>query len=444
MTATLNGYRGSRPVAHLSAAARPGTDGASAALPPGVAGRVREAIRTYGLSAGWHTGSPYGAFLNHLTGETPEMRRRYPEMFFREASIKSPMLSAIWSVASLDLQVLPASKSNQRDRDIAEAYKYALLHAAGGMPQTASEILLPARVRGETLAHFCLREQVEAKGKYAGRRLVKAVKAKPPGSYQLRFDDYGNLLGVRGNADLAEYPPEEFIHHKWLSLEGSHGVGDLRAAFRAFDMKDAICELRFFFLDKIQGGFLVAKNVPAEQHAAMLIALEAARGCGALVLEPGAEVEALNIAMGTEAAFKSAIDDLDKEMMTAVGLTHLPFQQGHAGAERGNTAVQKEVSSQVEWKMAADVGYHLSAKAKLFVDENFAGADYPEVQLGGGVDPAATKAQLELVLLANTAVPVSAAQIYEISGAQPPKDARDVAPAQPVHPPAGEIGRAHV
>jgi hypothetical protein len=87
--------------------------------------------------------------------------------------------------------------------------------------------------------------------------------------------------------------------------------------------------------------------------------------------------------------------------------------------------------------MAADVSYHLSRKAKLFVDENYAGANYPKVQLGGGVDPAVTKAQVELAVLVNAVKPISAKYLTEISSVPDPEGPNDVVPVHPLHPAVG-------
>jgi hypothetical protein len=410
-----------------------GTDGASA-LPPAAERRVREAIRSYGYARGWDAGGVWGSFLSGLCGETAEMRRKYPEMFFREGSIKSPVLSAIWSVASLDLQVLPADKKNQRDRDIAETYRYALLHSAGGLKQIVSEIVLAARVRGESLCHMSLRERLEDRGKYRGKRLIHAVKCKPPSSYQLHHDPYGNLDAVKEAAGGREYVGDElaeFIHYKWLSLEGGGGVSDLRAAVGAFEAKDAVSKLRGFFLDKLAGGFLIVTGVTDTNREVVKAALAEGRGCGFLTLDPNLDAKAIDLAMGGDAAFKSAIEDYDREMMIAVGGAHLPFQEGQGQNNPGNSETQRRSSSQIEWAMAADVGYILTEKARVFVNENYAGADYPEAQLGGGVDAAVTKAQVEVAALVNTMTDVSAEYLHEISSVPPPKDDADRVPARP-------------
>jgi hypothetical protein len=420
-------------------ARRAGTDGASATATPQ---RAREAIRQYGYGMGWHTRGVWGSFLGGLCGESWEMRRKYPEMFFREGSIKSPLLSQVWSVASLDLQVLPADKTSEQDRAAADAYRDALLDVEGGFPQIAAEILLPARIRGESLCHMSLRERLEDRGKWRGKRMLHAVKAKPPGSYQLRFDDFGNLVEIKATSGGDSYVGgqlNEFIHYKWLSLEGSDGVSDLRAAVGAFEAKDAVWKLRMFFADKLAGGYVCVSGVTEKDRAAVMAALAEGRSCGFFTLPPGMEPKVLDLVLGASAEYKSFIEDCDREMMIAIGGSHLPYSEGQGSDNRGNTKVQRQVSSETEWAMASQLSFILSRKAKVFVDENFAGAGYPKAQLSGGIDPAVAKAQLDNLVTANTIVPVSAGQVYEVSGAQPPspEDPRDVVPVHPLHPVAG-------
>jgi hypothetical protein len=358
-------------------------------------------------------------------------------MFFKEGAIKAPLLSQVWSVASLDVQVLPADKNNATDRNVAAAYKYALLNLDGGFPAAASEILLPARIRGESLCNLSLRADVEPSGPYAGKRLLHAIKSKPPESYDLKIDGFNNLVGVKaalGGAVYAGEQLDEFIFYQWLSIESQPGVSDLRAALDAYNFKTAVSRLRFFFLDKMAGGFLVATGVPKNDEPlrkAMLAALDEARANGYIVVPVGVEVSVLDLAMGTDANFKSAIDDAERQMMIAVGASHLPFQEGQTNNGAGDTQVQRKVSSQTEWKMAADLSTLLTKKSKLFVEENFAGAALPTVQLGAGIDPAVINAQVDLALKVNSRAPISAEYLYEISSVPPPKNDADA-----IQPPA--------
>jgi hypothetical protein len=413
---------------------------------------TREMVRAYGTSHGWHLHTPWHSLTQpwrptvaSATGETAEMRRAYPEMAFREAAVKSPLMARVWEVGCLDLQVLPADKANTRDREIAEGYKAALTKMNGGLGLRAAvvEIGLAAAIVGHSLSEMPLNADLDQRGKWRGKRMIKAVKAKRPGTYRLVTDDYANLTGVRTpdqDKDEPAHPPDRFIHYPWLSLYGDvEGVSDLRAAFRAFSQMDAVVKLRHFFHDKLAGGFSWVSGVSDLRASAVKSILAEMRGCGFAVLGPDEELHMAEMALGSQVQFNAYIEDLRKEMFIAVAGSHLPFAEGANTNVAGSSAVQRNVSTLPAWVLAADIGSLLTAAAHLWVDENYLGADYPTVKLGG-IDPAERDRYVERALKGNQIADLSASEFYEQSGLSPPKDESDKLPK--ATPPAGPPGGA--
>jgi hypothetical protein len=426
-----------------------------AALPAGPSAGAGEHIRSRwgGGSVGFGGGlSGYLGFLGAAGhAETAEQRREYPHMAASEGGIKSALLTRCRSVASLDLTVVPASKS-PRDKMIADCYRAALFGLSGGPGQIGLKAIvynvgIPAFIEGYSLCDFALAPQVETRGQWRGRRMLACCKAKRPGTYQPVVDEFGNLTGVRDTTGGATpgagwgevYPADWFLYYTFFALYGDlFGTSDLRAAYLAYTQKQAVSFLRISFLDKLQGGMLVAKGVGEELQAAMLAALEKARGAGFITVPPGVELQVVNMAAGSEAAFKAAIDDLDRQMLIAVAGAHLQIQEGQTTGGRGNTNTQRGIAELAEWELAADIGALLTVAARRWVDENFAGADYPEAVKLGGIDPAQTLAEMEVAKLAHDmGQPLSKEEVSERSGWKLPAAPEDILPGAPLKPQAG-------
>jgi hypothetical protein len=418
--------------------------------PAAPAGGESIPARPPGAGIGYGSGY-YAGFLHHL-GETAEMVRDYDRMALAEPAVKAAYQDKVCNVASLDLTVTPASKS-PRDVEIAEGWKGAILGAGGGGPEVGVPHIVSnlahAFGRGWVVCDYALRKEVETRGRWAGKRMIQSLKAKRPPTYELDVDDHLNVRGVWNTVGEREYhPADHIIHYAYFQQYADPlGTSDFRAAWRAYFCIRLATELRAKFLDKLTGGTLVAKNVPGGEIKAVLAALKEARGAGALALQTGIEAEVINIAAGSEAVFKSAIDDWNREIFISISGSHLPNQEGQTAGGRGKTDTQRGIAELRAWKFAADVGGLLTWAARRWVDENYAGADYPKAVKLGGIDPAAVLADIKLAReLHDMGEPLSREELHSRSGwsapnADDPRDALPGAPQKaagsPGQPPAG-------
>jgi hypothetical protein len=407
----------------------PNTDGANALAAERGRQLAREHIRQYaglgGRTGVW--GNPWGGFLNARTGETAQMRRDYPQMAFSEGVVKAAVQRRLRSVASQTLQVTPADKNSAADKRVAEHFRHELMEMNGrrGIKVAVEQIGAPAVIEGHSLCEMPLNAELTARGRWAGYRGIDRVAAKPQTSYTPQYDEFGKFLGVKTRGgDQESVPAGQLIYYPYLTLYGCPH-SELQAAYRAWTFKQSITELRWFYLDKLSGGAVVATGVTDARLVAMKAALDEMRAAGSIAVAPGEEVKALDLAMGANDAFKNACDDCDREMLIAVDGAHLHILEGQTTGGRGNTRVQGGVAELTDWDLAADVGGLLSGAAHIWVDHNYRGADLPRVKIGD-IDPNITLAELNVAKLAqDMGAELSKDEVHERSGWGPPRDDAD-------------------
>jgi phage gp29-like protein len=359
--------------------------------------------------------------------ETSEMRVKYRTMM-RDESVKVGLLQKVLAVAQLDLIAQPADKDDPRDRAVAEFTKYAILKAEGGMPRLVIDTLLSALVDGVSLTNIVLRRHPEPQGKWAGKRTLRHLRPKDPGTYNLITDDYLNVIGVRPTREVAVLlDPAFFVIFSYLPPYGHPaGTSDLRAAWRYFILKDAALKLRAIFTEKYTGGPFVKGKYPfgnRELEAQLKGEIAAMRASGFVTLPEGTDVEIINLAVAGEDVFKSAIADYDRGILISLLGSYLHVMEGQESDTRGNTQVHQDVAELFQWYLQSSLAAVWTDQlVPAIVDENFLGASYPTLKLSTP-DPAALKAELDIDQgLYNMGVPLSLAEVYERYNRSAPKD----------------------
>jgi hypothetical protein len=448
--------RGSAPVA-----LRP------AALPRGDtrdwARRSVEKIRTAYLAGRFHL-LPW---LDVLTEETPEIRGHYRVML-REPTLQAALKTQVLSVASQEVQAHPEDAEDPRQQQLARALLYAIKQVHGGSPNLplgrgprhiAWSILSGAVMDGWSLCEVTLRERPERTGPCQGKVLWDQLKAKDTSHVQLTTDRFWNIEGVRAprfnpgvvftGADL-----ESFIVYNHLSFfEQPIGISGFRAAYRAFWIKDTAWKLRALFLDRHATPGIKAGYTSIEQKAALEEAFEDWKTSGFITYPVGAVIEALDIAGRGAGEFQSAIDDCNKEMLTAVCGAYLHMMEGTQSDVHGNSEVQQETTELFRWALTASLGDVVTAQmARPWVAYNYHGMECPDLTWGTVSESALTaRAQLDKALQ-EIGLQLSQKEAYSYYGRQRPTDPKDVLtpkgagggggpPGMPGAPPGGPPGQ---
>lgn len=321
--------------------------------------------------------------LDNYTDETQEIRESY-RLMLREPVLKSAHKTKVAAVAQLDWRVIPTDR-NPRDLEISEFVRYALKHVVGGTVHIARAVLKGVLLDGFSVCEKVWREPLLA-GKWKGKRIWRAIKAKDTNHLTLSTDQYRNVVAVRPTAyGIGDtYNPKDFVIISYDALfESVLGCSDHRAAYGSFWFKDTIKKLWGLHLDKYVSPALMGTYAHVAQKAALEKALEECRSSTWLTIPEGAAVQALQLATRGEAEFEAACDYQDRQMLIATAGSYLQTLEGKIIDGRGDTGIHRDGAALFQWDLAADLT--AVANEQLIpelVELNFAGADCPTIALG--------------------------------------------------------------
>lgn len=363
----------------------------------------------------------------NLTGETWEIRRAY-RLMLKEPAVYTPLLSRTLAVASLDPQVLPEDKDDPVQRDAAKFLDWSVRNSRGGWLGVLFNTLFPGQMDGFSLCEKTWAVVPGDHPKWADRWTLAALRSKDTEHVQFDLDVYRNVScirsGISGQAGT-RFDPRDFVHFVHLKLfESPFGLSALRPAYRAAQMIATALRLRDVVLKNYSGPFLALKHSRSDQMKMVAEVLNNARANGWISLEKGDELKVINLATSAPDQFQQAIEDLRKELFLTIRGAYL--QALESKSAQGNSETHAEETSLFEWYLAELAGSVLTEQlAPDIVLPNFGTrGGRPRIKLGG-VDLAKAKAWTELATAVQELVPISAQQIYEATGMEPPRDAAD-------------------
>lgn len=282
----------------------------------------------------------------------------YQEMF-REPYIKAALGQKKTKTLNIGWDILPASK-DAKDIEIAAFVKWNLSSQLGGSFKRDIYEMLDALDNG-----FSISEKiwgVAEQGKHKGKVILKNIKSKDPYYFDFETDEFGNLgktglvmnsnAGKRDNLDV-----EKFVVFSYLMrYENHYGNSDLRAAYRAFWIKDTAWKLRCVYMERYSGNNLKGhypKNDEKGKDKLLEIFRTWQQETG-IALPEGVDVEVLQIATGSVSEYERSISDCDREIQVGILGQTLTMDVGQGGT--GSRAL-----GQVHEGVAADF--------VLFLDE---------------------------------------------------------------------------
>lgn len=369
---------------------------------------------------------PGTAGLN-LTGETWEIRQAYRRML-KEPAVYTPLLSRTLAVASLDPQVLPEDKDDPVHREAAKFLDWSVRNSHGGWLSVLFNMLFPGQMDGFSLCEKVWAVVPGEHPRWANRWTLAALKGKDTEHVQFDLDRFRNVSAIRsgiGGQAGQRFDPGDFVHFVHLKLfESPTGLSVLRPAYRAAQMIATALRLRDVVLKNYSGPFLTLKRSRDDQMKAAGEVLANARANGWIVLDKGDDLQVLNLATSSPDQFQQAIEDLRKELFLTIRGAYL--QALESKSAQGDSSTHADETNRFDWYLAELAGTTLTEQlAPDLVQPNFgARGGRPRIALGG-VDIAKSKAWAELAASVKELVPISAQQVYERTGLEPPRDAAD-------------------
>jgi hypothetical protein len=375
--------------------------------------------------------------LDSYTEETEEMRRVYRVML-RSPVVKAAVLTKILAVASLDIQVHPAS-DRLIDREAADFVRDSLNRARGGTRALAMSILMGGLIDGFSVCEK--RWMVVEHGRWKGKWALRDLKAKDTEHLWLVGDEFRNVVQVEDRRTARRYAPSNFV--VWSHLppySAPTGMSDLRAAYRAFWLEDSAWQLRGTSLERYTLPMVLGKYKVNDVKEELDQQLAQVRSQTWLTIPESAQVDVIQLAAANQSDFAAAIRDLREDVALAITGATLQMLQGQVADGRGDSQVHKQTSQLLQWYLAAEVGSALSDQvAPEMVAWNFSGAQSPQVTLGG-VDDSTMAASLAIDEgLLRMQVPLSLEEIYKRYGRGKPLNEAD-ALRPPPPPGAGVLG----
>ena len=283
-------------------------------------------------------------YVDSLTGETPAMRIAYRTML-REPAIKAALYGQILNVASLELQVHPGTDT-ARGLLKADFVKHLCNNCYGGVRGIVESILVGMLIDGYCIANKV--SAIEDRGRFAGKVILRALKAKNPDHLRLEVDQYNNITGLIGMQYNAgeRFDPSGFVIQQFLPLYSNPtGMSHLRAAYRAYHLLDTVWKLRAIYLEKWSAGpFLKATYQLPEQKDQLAPELTKAKSGTWIAIPEGVQLEALNLATSGEGAFSEAIKDLWHDVYRGIAGAVLQAVEGTTSNARGNAEISRDVA----------------------------------------------------------------------------------------------------
>lgn len=373
--------------------------------------------------------------LDNYGCESPAMRLEYRRSFLKEPIVKAAVTGKTAAIASLDLAVLPASKS-KLDAAISEGVKFFLDKSEHGAHGLLRNILIPAFVDGWSLCETVLR--TVDYGKWKGLDGLHHCRQVDTAFCRLQLDQFRNVTGVVNlRAGIQIYPPRKTLLFTYNGLHNSpFGNSDLRACFRSVGLIEDAYRAWFVAIMRYGTPYIVGKYSQAQNKEVMKQAIAELYAGGYMVTDNESAVEVLSLASGSNfQAFEAKIKMLREEVLFAVRNTPSPFAEGRGSKEgHHDTAVAKVSSDSQEYLLAKDAALCINRQLiPVLVEENWGRmVDRPTVVIAG-TNWAETKAQLEVgaLLLEKYKLPLSKGQCYEVGQFSPPDGDEDI-----INPPA--------
>ncbi len=311
----------------------------------------------------------------------------YQEMI-REPFVKAALQQKKTSLLSVPWGIKPASQ-NPDHVTHARFVRWSLANLAGGFARDIWEMC-----DGVNIGYSILEKvpEIVTSGEWQGKITFHALKSKNPHYFGFDTDEFDNLTenGVimtqaadgRINVPL---PTEKFFIFSYNKLyENLYGQSDLRAAYRAYWIKDTAWKLRSIYMERFSGNALKGKyprNKDAKENKEKLLDIfRSWQNETGVAIPEDLEIEVLNIATSSDSEYARAMSDCNQEIAIGILGETLTLNEGRKTGARNMGEIHAKVVDllvlYLDMILSGDINEQL---ARELVDLNWANVDaYPE------------------------------------------------------------------
>ena len=353
------------------------------------------------IAAAFNPNNPYA----NWTGKKPYLRSYNPDNLVkskgisiqiyqemtREPFVKAALQQKTTSLLSVPWGIKPASNSAEHVEH-AKFVTWNFKNLIGGFARDIWE-MCDALVAGYSVQEKVYEEILD--GEYAGKVRLAALKSKDPLYFGFAFDPYMNLLpeGVivthtAANEMEKPLPSDKFFIFSFLKkYENLYGQSDLRAAYRAFTIKDTAWKLRSIYMERFSGNSLKGKYPrtgtkaqQAENRDKLVEIFKAWQNETGVAIPEDLEIEVLQIATSSDSEYARAMADCNVDIAVGILGETLTLNEGRKTGARNMGEIHKEVVDLfvlfLDMILTADINEQI---VRDIIDTNYANVtEYPE------------------------------------------------------------------
>ena len=259
--------------------------------------------------------------LSSLTAPGDELPGGYETLrkMQQDPQVRACLSTKKFAVLSRGWEVHAASASPE-DAAVAAFVRASLEGLRGSLLDNLYDVL-DALALGVSLLE--INYTLIAEGPYAGMVGLHSLKSKDPGDFEFETDAFLNLTGLRGAAG-AVYDVEKFVIYSYMpQYENPLGTSDLRAAFRAWQVKQQIVRWWAKYLEKfgmptVTGSYDTTRGYGQDQQRELLSIVAQVHNESAVVLPSDMHLGLLETTRSGGADFGELVAYLDRAMAKSI------------------------------------------------------------------------------------------------------------------------------
>lgn len=276
------------------------------------------------------------------------------QQMVRDPYVKAGLAIKKLSVLRLPTEILPAS-TDAKDQEIAKFVESQFDAMQTPWHQFLWGLMDSANI-GYSIGeiNYCPIQR----GEWAGKIGWATVKSKDPYAFSFRIAKNGDVEKVvqrfgaawtkntdsKGEGTYYEYPPDKFLISSFQPLYANpYGNSDLRAAYRAYFIKDWAWKFRAIFMEKWGSPTVVGSfpNGTSEARRKQLEeVLESIQQETTLTIPEDLKIELIRVATtGNITEYERAISDLNKEILVGLLGSFLAVEEGKRTGARSQGQV---------------------------------------------------------------------------------------------------------
>lgn len=348
------------------------------------------------LGAGMAGQIQFLPYINTTTGDTPAVRDAMRQML-KDPYVKAAWLSQVFAVASEEFQVNAYDDDDPIAQEHADFIRDGIDNLPLGSAGLIISLLLPLGPDGVSIVEPVT--EVAVSGRWAGKWVPFAAKAKDIQYLYLLGDRYRNILSIRSvrSPELGHIDAVDFLITKYAPLfEEPFGWAAFRSSYQEWWMLDTVRKLRGLHHEKRSSGTLVGTFTDKASKLTLEDTMKKLKNSTWAVVPEGVVIQALELSKASDTDYAKFEQDKIVGVVTGIAFAELQMLSGDTPSGRGNSQVHQATADLAKWYLAKLATETINRQfIRRYVDWNFSAVQgYPRFSLGG-INPADVLAEMD-------------------------------------------------